>query len=34
MVEAADRWFQSQSILRPERFAAMHVGGFAARELD
>ena len=34
MVEAADRWFQSQSILRPERFAAMHVGGFAVRELD
>jgi eukaryotic-like serine/threonine-protein kinase len=34
LVEAADRWFQSQSILRPERFAAMHVGGFAARELD
>ncbi len=34
IVDAADRWFQSQSILRPERFAAMHVGGFAARELD
>jgi eukaryotic-like serine/threonine-protein kinase len=34
MVEAADRWFLSQSILQPERFAAMHVGGFAARELD
>ena len=34
LVEAADRWFESQSILRPERFAAMHVGGFAAHELD
>ncbi len=34
LVEAADRWFQSQSILQPERFAAMHVGGFAAHELD
>jgi hypothetical protein len=34
LVEAADRWFESQSILRPERFAAMHVGGFAANELD
>jgi len=34
LVEAADCWFQSQSILRPERFAAMHVGGFSARELD
>ena len=34
LVEAADRWFESQSILRPERFAAMHVGGFAAYELD
>jgi eukaryotic-like serine/threonine-protein kinase len=34
LVEAADRWFQSQSVLKPERFAAMHVGGFATGELD
>lgn len=34
LVEAADRWFSSQSILQPERFAAMHVGGFAAHELQ
>jgi serine/threonine protein kinase len=34
LVESADRWLESQSILRPEHFAAMHVGGFAAHELD
>jgi len=34
LVESADRWFKSQSILQPERFAAMHVGGFAVHELQ
>ena len=34
LIESADRWFHSQSILKPERFAAMHVGGFGAHELD
>ncbi len=33
LVTAADRWFHSQSIVQPEYFAAMHVGGFATREL-
>ena len=29
LIAAADFWFNSQSILEPERFAAMHIGGFA-----
>jgi serine/threonine protein kinase len=33
LIAAADTWFESQSIRDPERFAAMHVGGFAHIDL-
>ena len=28
LVASADQWFESESVVRPDRMAAMHVGGF------
>jgi hypothetical protein len=34
LIELADRWFRSQSIACPKRFAAMVVGGYADHDLS